>query len=38
MVLVTIIVNSLQGILIIFPDEKPILLREQNGRLYTITA
>ena len=38
MVLLTIILNSIQGVVMIFPDEKPVFLREQGQKLYSITA
>ena len=37
MVLTTIILNSLQGVVMIFPDEKPVFLREQGENLYQVT-
>ena len=33
-----IIMNSLQGVILIFPDEKPVFLREQGENLYSVTA
>ena len=38
MVLAAIIMNSLQSVVLIFPDEKPVFLREQGENLYSITA
>ena len=38
MVLSVIIINSLQGVVLIFPDEKPVFLREQGENLYSVTT
>lgn len=36
MVQLATILNSLQGVIMIFPDEKPVFLREQGQKLYSI--
>ena len=38
MVLTIIIMNSIQGVIVIFPDEKPVFIREQGENLYSVTA
>lgn len=36
MMLTTIILNSLQGVIMIFPDEKPVFVREKRENLYGV--
>ena len=38
MVLTIIIMNSVQGVITIFPDEKAVFIREQGEDLYSATA
>ena len=38
MVLASVVMSSLQGVILIFPDEKPVFLREQGEDLYSVTA
>mmetsp|Transcript_9658 Transcript_9658/g.10818 ORF Transcript_9658/g.10818 Transcript_9658/m.10818 type:complete len:257 (+) Transcript_9658:1298-2068(+) len=37
-ILTVVIMNSIQGVILIFPEEKPVFLREQAERLYSPTA
>ena len=34
----TIAFNSIQNIILIFPDERPVFLREVNNNMYSVTA
>ena len=38
MILASIIMNSLQSVVLIFPEERPVFLREQGENLYSITG
>lgn len=34
----TIAFNAIQNIILIFPDERPVFLREVNNNMYSVTA
>lgn len=34
----TIAFNSIQNIILIFPDERPVFLREVNNNMYSVSA
>ena len=34
----TISFNSIQNIILIFPDERPVFLREVNNNMYSVSA